>query len=74
MTGAMATHLQSNGSKKPFHMAVLIPRAGYICAWVYPLYVNLYNRKTMDVHRETEVGILPVQNEKELSLQDSYVA
>ena len=74
MTGAVATHLQNNGSKKPFHMAMLIHMAGYICAWVYQLYVNLYNREKMDVHRETEVGILPVQNKKELSLQDSYVA
>jgi FHS family L-fucose permease-like MFS transporter len=61
-------------SKKPFYMVMLIPMAGHICAWVYPLYVNLFNRETMDVHRETEVGILPVQNEKELSLQDSHVA
>jgi FHS family L-fucose permease-like MFS transporter len=74
VTGAVATHLQNNMSKKPFHMAMLIPMAGYICAWVYPLYVNLFNRETMDVHRETEVGILPVQNEKELSLQDPHVA
>jgi FHS family L-fucose permease-like MFS transporter len=74
ITGAVATHLQNNGSKKPFHMAMLIPMAEYICAWVYPLYFNLFNRETMDVHRETEVGIMPVQNEKELSLQDSHVA
>jgi len=75
MTGAVATHLQKQGSKKPFHMAMLIPMMGFICAWVYPLYVNFFNKETMDIHRATEVGIMPVQNEKELALgqTDSHV-
>jgi FHS family L-fucose permease-like MFS transporter len=68
MTGAVATHLQNIGSKKPFHMAMLIPMAGFICAWVYPLYVNFFNKETMDIHRATDVGIVSVASEKELAL------
>jgi MFS transporter, FHS family, L-fucose permease len=34
MTGAVATHLQNTGSKKPFHMAMLIPMMGFNLAWV----------------------------------------
>ena len=74
MTGAVATHLQKQGSKKPFHMAMLIPMMGFICAWVYPLYVNIFNKETMDVHRATDVGIV-VPSEKEFALgqTDSHV-
>jgi FHS family L-fucose permease-like MFS transporter len=69
MTGAVATHLQNKGSKKPFHMAMLIPMVGFILAWVYPLYVNFFNKETMDVHRATDVGIV-VPSEKELALEE----
>jgi len=68
MTGAVATHLQNQGSKKPFHMAMLIPMMGYICAWVYPVYVNFFNKETMDVRRETKLGIAEVPSEKENAL------
>jgi FHS family L-fucose permease-like MFS transporter len=75
MTGAVATHLQKTGSKKPFHMAMLIPMAGFICAWIYPIYVNVFNKETMDIRRTTDVGIVGGQTEKELALQqtDSHV-
>ncbi|KAH8687160.1 major facilitator superfamily domain-containing protein [Tricladium varicosporioides] len=74
MTGAVATHLQKIKSKKPFHMAMLIPMAGFICAWIYPLYVNILNSEVMDVHRETDVGIV-VPSDKEMALNqvDSHV-
>lgn len=71
MAGAVATHLQKQGSKKPFHMAMLIPMGGFIAAWVYPVYVNFFNKETMDVHRATEVGIVPLPTEKELALQQT---
>lgn len=74
MTGAVATHLQKINSKKPFHMAMLIPMAGFICAWIYPVYVNIFNSEVMDVHRETDVGII-VPSDKEMALDqiDSHV-
>jgi MFS transporter, FHS family, L-fucose permease len=75
MTGAVATHLQNIGSKKPFHMAMLIPMAGFICAWIYPIYVNVFNRDAMDIRRTTAVGIEPVPTDKEyaLGVMDSHV-
>ncbi|KAF8860648.1 MFS general substrate transporter [Acephala macrosclerotiorum] len=69
MAGAVATHLKNINDPRPFHKAMLIPMAGFICAWVYPVYVNFFNRETMDVHRETEVGLVPRPSEKELALQ-----
>jgi FHS family L-fucose permease-like MFS transporter len=69
MTGAVATYLQKSGSKRPFHMAMLIPMAGFICAWIYPIYVNLFNKETMDIRRATAVGIEPVSADKELGLR-----
>jgi FHS family L-fucose permease-like MFS transporter len=71
MTGAVATHLQKIGSKHPFHTAMLIPMMGFVCAWVYPVYVNIWNKETMDVHRATDVGIVPGPSEKELELAQS---
>ena len=75
MTGAVATHLQNIGSKKPFHTAMLIPMAGFICAWIYPIYVNVFNKETMDIRRTTDVGIVGGPTEKELALQqqDSHI-
>ncbi|KAG9232144.1 major facilitator superfamily domain-containing protein [Amylocarpus encephaloides] len=72
MTGAVATHLQKKNSTKPFHMAMLIPMAGFICAWIYPIYVNVVNKELMDTHRETDVGIAPrVEKEYDLGQVDS---
>ena len=73
MTGAVATHLQNTGSKKPFHMAMLIPMAGFICAWIYPLYVNFFNKEIMDTRRATDVGIVQPPTDKELALADSHI-
>ena len=69
MTGAVATHLKNRKSKKPFHTAMLIPMAGFVCAWVYPVYVNLYKKDTMDLHRDTNVGMTEGPSEKELALE-----
>ncbi|KAK4160098.1 Glucose/galactose transporter [Cladorrhinum sp. PSN259] len=41
------------------HTAMAIPMMGYILAWIYPLYVNVWNKEVMDTHRETRVGIDP---------------
>lgn len=70
MTGAVATHLKNRGSKKPFHMAMLIPMMAFVLAYCYPLYVNFYDKERMDVRRATEVGIKPV-DEKEFALHQT---
>ncbi|RKF61578.1 Glucose/galactose transporter [Golovinomyces cichoracearum] len=57
IAGAVATRLQRNGSKKPFHYAMIVPMAGFIIAFIYPLYINIWNRNTIDIRRETRVGI-----------------
>ncbi|KAH8590844.1 major facilitator superfamily domain-containing protein [Bisporella sp. PMI_857] len=76
MAGAVATHLQKRNSKKAFHTCMLIPMGGFIAAWIYPLYVNIWNKEVMDVRRETKVGVEPVVSDKEHALEamDSHVA
>ncbi|KAK3942065.1 putative l-fucose permease [Diplogelasinospora grovesii] len=52
------------------HAAMAIPMMGYILAWIYPLYVNIWKRDTMDAHRATKVGLEPVvDNDKALQLE-----
>lgn len=40
-------------------IAMVIPLTGYILAWAYPIYINVWNKELMDTHRKTEVGIKP---------------
>ncbi|KAG9245849.1 major facilitator superfamily domain-containing protein [Calycina marina] len=70
MSGAVATHLENSGSKKPFHTAMLIPMGGFIAGWVYPVYVNVFNKDTMDLRRATNVGIDAPHNDKEHTLKE----
>lgn len=72
MAGAVATHLQKIGHLRPFHMTMLIPMAGFIRAWVSPVYVNTWNREVMDVHRNTAVGIKLGPSEKELEMERGH--
>jgi len=53
MTGALAT---SSGN---FHKAMAIPTAFYVCAWVFPLYANFYNAKSLDTHRVSDLNVDP---------------
>jgi FHS family L-fucose permease-like MFS transporter len=39
------------------HFALIVPAMGYVLAWVFPLYVNFFNWKLMDSHRETMVNV-----------------
>lgn len=55
MTGAVVDHVNA-------HIAMAIPMMGYVLAWVYPLYVNIWKRETMDVHRATNLGVEPVED------------
>jgi MFS transporter, FHS family, L-fucose permease len=34
-----------------------IPMMGYILAWAFPIYVNLFQRESMDLHRATDVNV-----------------
>ncbi|KAI1847476.1 hypothetical protein JX265_012316 [Neoarthrinium moseri] len=62
MTGAVV-------DRSGAHMAMTIPMMGYVLAWIYPLYVNVWNRETMDVHRATNLGVTPV-GDKALQLEE----
>ena len=70
MTGALFDHLKKIKAPHSFHTAMLIPIMGFVCAWVYPVYVNIWNKETMDIRRTTDVGIVPV-SEKEFDLQQT---
>ncbi|GAB1317616.1 hypothetical protein MFIFM68171_07826 [Madurella fahalii] len=64
MTGAVV-------DSRNAHVAMAIPMMGYILAWIYPLYVNIWKKDVMDTHRETKVGIEPsVSNDKALHLEE----
>jgi len=68
MAGAVATHLLKSNSKNAYHHAMFVPMGGFIAAWVYPLYVNVFNKATMDIRRETKVGIDVPVSDKETGL------
>ncbi|KAI1076007.1 glucose galactose transporter [Whalleya microplaca] len=61
MTGAVVDRVNA-------HTAMVIPMMGYVLAWIYPLYVNIWNRAVMDIHRATNIGIEPT-SDKALNLE-----
>lgn len=42
---------------------------GYILALVFPIYVNIYKKDSMDLHRNTEINVT-VQVDKEYVLEE----
>ncbi|KAK4203584.1 putative transporter [Triangularia verruculosa] len=53
------------------HTAMAIPMMGYILAFIYPVYVNIWKKDVMDSHRETMVGIeKPAVDDKALQLEE----
>lgn len=46
-----------------------IPMMGYILALVFPIYVNIYKKDSMDLHRNTEINVT-VQVDKEYALEE----
>ncbi|KAH6892557.1 glucose galactose transporter [Thelonectria olida] len=50
--------------------AMVIPLVGYILAFVYPVWLNVWNRELMDSHRATEVGIKP-ENPKDIEIMSA---
>ncbi|KAJ5888086.1 hypothetical protein N7495_008127 [Penicillium taxi] len=64
MMGAVVT-------KKDAHTAMAIPMMGYVLALIFPIYVNIYKRDIMDLHRSTEVNVtVPVS--KDVALEEGY--
>ncbi len=61
MMGAVVT-------RRNAHVAMAIPMMGYIMAWIFPIYVNVFNRETMDVRRATDLNIAPM-SDKQLELE-----
>jgi FHS family L-fucose permease-like MFS transporter len=46
-----------------------IPMMGYALAYVFPVYVNFFNRETVDSRRDTNLNIEPRTMEKEIELE-----
>ncbi|KAJ5584513.1 uncharacterized protein N7459_004313 [Penicillium hispanicum] len=62
MMGAVVTKVNA-------HAAMAIPMMGYILALIFPVYVNIYKKDVMDLHRDTEVNAtLPVS--KDVALEE----
>ncbi|KAL9618141.1 MAG: hypothetical protein Q9160_007148 [Pyrenula sp. 1 TL-2023] len=51
------------------HIAMAIPMMGYILAWVFPIYVNFFNKDTVDVRRKTDLNVVPEHMAKEVELE-----
>lgn len=53
---------------KGAHFAMIIPAMGYVIAWIFPIYVNFFNYKTMDAHRLTALNV-EVPSQKQIDLE-----
>ncbi|KAL4965478.1 major facilitator superfamily domain-containing protein [Aspergillus stella-maris] len=42
---------------KNAHLAMVIPMMGYILAFIFPVYVNVFKRDVMDAHRNTDINV-----------------
>ncbi len=62
MMGAVVTNRNA-------HVAMAIPMMGYILAWAFPIYVNFFNKETMDQRRETDLGIQAQPSDKVIELE-----
>ncbi|KAJ5891990.1 uncharacterized protein N7473_008218 [Penicillium subrubescens] len=62
MTGAVVTRVNA-------HTAMAIPVMGYILALIFPNYVNIYKKESMDLHRNTEINVKG-PSAKELELEE----
>ncbi|KAJ5287544.1 hypothetical protein N7478_003230 [Penicillium angulare] len=62
MMGAVVTNVNA-------HTAMAIPMMGYIIALAFPIYVNMYKRDVMDMHRDTDVNVtIPVS--KDIAMEE----
>ncbi|RWQ99260.1 glucose galactose transporter [Paecilomyces variotii] len=72
MMGAVVTNRNA-------HVALAIPMMGYILAWVFPIYVNFFNKESMDLHRDTDLNVhhpaeKPLELERGTSIADKQGA
>ncbi|KAK2776508.1 hypothetical protein FQN53_002679 [Emmonsiellopsis sp. PD_33] len=51
MTGAVIDKRNSA------HIAMAIPMMGFVIAWAFPIYVNFFNKESLDLHRETDLNV-----------------
>ncbi|KAL4920598.1 major facilitator superfamily domain-containing protein [Aspergillus aurantiobrunneus] len=59
---------------KNAHLAMAIPMMGYILAFIFPVYVNIFKKDTMDMHRNTGINVdVPVGKEIELERADEQI-
>jgi FHS family L-fucose permease-like MFS transporter len=42
---------------KGAHFALIVSAMEYVLAWTFPVYVNFWNWRLMDSHRETMVNV-----------------
>ena len=42
--------------KKGYHISMAVPLIGFLVAFAYPIYLNLFCRKELDGFRETKIG------------------
>jgi hypothetical protein len=50
------------------HFALVVLAMGYVVAWTFLVYVNFWNWRLMDSHRETLVNVVGIAG-KELELE-----
>ncbi|KAL9112331.1 MAG: hypothetical protein Q9227_003449 [Pyrenula ochraceoflavens] len=62
MCGAVVEHHNA-------HIAMAIPMMGYILAWAFPIYVNFFNKETVDMRRTTDLNVVPEHMAKEMELE-----
>ncbi len=46
-----------------------IPMMGYALAYVFPIYVNFFNKDMADSRRETTLNVVPGPREKDVELE-----
>jgi len=56
-------------TNRNIQVALAIPMIGYILAWAPLVYVNVFNRETIDFHRQRDVGVFAGLTENELELE-----
>lgn len=70
LTSVIGPRLIAFQDRRNAHIAMAIPMMGYILAWIFPIYVNIYKRDVMDTHRDTDVNVNhTVSSEKEIELE-----
>ncbi|CAK7197807.1 hypothetical protein SEUCBS139899_000456 [Sporothrix eucalyptigena] len=54
------------------HVTMTIPMMGYVLAFIYPVYVNVFKRDLMDGHRASDIGVSQT-NDKQVQLKEQPV-